>query len=182
MTLTEGRQGRLLFRGPVWLVRKAGTARGAASLPGGGARHLIQVFLAHETDEDAAGAVIPGYARDHGNFLVGVEANGLRVPGLRERPSLAGLLSLLKLVRLIGLPGSLTRRAHKDGWGAGRGRRSRLAHPGGGPGAAHTVDGRLLLSGGTFVNEGRRLGRRLILACGLIRGGRLPTGGLVASG
>jgi isoleucyl-tRNA synthetase len=70
-----------LFGGLLGLVREAGAAGGAASVPGGGESRLVQVAITHEADEDAAGIVIPGDARDHGYFHAGVRAGRCGFPG-----------------------------------------------------------------------------------------------------
>src|SRR5262249_12595016 len=103
--------GRLLGR-LLGLVREAGAAGGAAGFPGGGEGHLVQIAIAHEADEDAAGPVIPGHARDHGYLHGGVRADGF------------GLSGLLVQLGLLILPGLLARRGGGSagrGWGAGRG-------------------------------------------------------------
>src|SRR5690242_20869801 len=86
--------GRLLG-GLAGLVWEAGSAGGAACFPGGGEGHLVQVAIAHEADEDAAGLVVPGYARYHGYLHGGVRGRGF---------GLAGLLVLLRLLDLLRLP------------------------------------------------------------------------------
>jgi len=85
-----------LLRGPLGLVRKAGAAGSTACFPGGGAGHLVQVAVAHEADEDAAGVVVPRDARDHSYLHAGVWACG---------SALAGLAGLAGLLVLLGLPG-----------------------------------------------------------------------------
>ena len=83
--------GDLLLGGPLGLIREASAAGGAASVPGGGESHLVQVTITHEADEDAAGVVIPGNTRDHGYFRAGVRAGRSGFPGLLVR---LGLLAL----------------------------------------------------------------------------------------
>src|SRR6476646_6076159 len=82
----------VLLGGLLGLVRKAGAAGSAACFPGGGAGHLVQVAVAHEADEDAAGVVVPRDARDHSYLHAGVWARG------------SDLVGLLVLFGLFGLP------------------------------------------------------------------------------
>jgi len=65
------------------LIGQAGSARGAATLFGLGARHLLQVILTHETNENAACIVIPRDAGNHGYHGLGVRACGLGFRGAR---------------------------------------------------------------------------------------------------
>src|SRR6476646_9836515 len=88
----------VLLGGLLGLVRKAGAAGSTACFPGGGAGHLVQVAVAHEADEDAAGVVVPRDARDHSYLHAGVWARGSALAGL------ADLLVLLGLFGLFGLP------------------------------------------------------------------------------
>src|SRR5215475_3301133 len=95
---TSYEEGGLLGR-LAGLVREASAAGGTARFRGGGEGHLVQITIAHEADEDAAGLVVPGHARDHGYLHGGVGARGF---------GLAGLLVLLwihALLRLSGLRG-----------------------------------------------------------------------------
>ena len=73
------------------LIREAGATGSAASVPGGGEGHLVQVAIAHEADEDAAGVVIPGDARDHGYFHARVRAGGFGFSGFLVLLGLLGL-------------------------------------------------------------------------------------------
>src|SRR5439155_2127676 len=103
-------RGARLLRGLVGLVREAGAAGGTARFPGGSEGHLVQVAIAHEADEDAAGVVIPGNARDHGYLHGRVRASGFGV----------GLLVPLVLLSLVAV------RAGGSGGGGGGDDKSQL--------------------------------------------------------
>src|SRR5215475_14399992 len=101
---TSYEEGGLLGR-LAGLVREASAAGGTARFRGGGEGHLVQVAIAHEADEDAAGLVVPGHARDHGYLHGGVRARGFGLAGLLTRLRMPVLLRMLALLRMLGLRG-----------------------------------------------------------------------------
>ena len=73
-------------------------------MPGGGERHRVQVAIAHEADQDAAGVVVPGNAGHHGYFQVGVGGGAL------------GGRGLLRFLRLLGPFGGGRLRLAREGF------------------------------------------------------------------
>ena len=118
-------------------------------MPGGGERHRVQVAIAHEADQDAAGVVVPGNAGHHGYLQVGV---GGGAPGGR---------GLLRFLRLLGPFG---------------GGRLRLAREGFWSRVIRSVGRWLVLGGGLILARPVFL-RRLIFSRRLIFGRRLVAGG-----